>query len=83
MKRAYRQLLVVDPVNVRLVYLKGDQRLIGRRLEARANHFMSRGLLSTQFDTLEEPADALMVDVAQAPEVIVHLVRRELGLESD
>lgn len=82
LKRAYRQMLVVDPVRVRIVYLKGDQQLIESRLASRTNHFMSRGLLSTQFDTLEEPADALVVDVASPPAAIVSRIRRELGLKS-
>ncbi len=79
---AYRQKLVTDRVNIRLVYLKGDRRLIESRIAGRANHFMSTGLLSTQFDTLEEPADAIVMDIAQTPGEIVRLVRRELGLKS-
>jgi gluconokinase len=82
LKRAYRQMLVVDPVKVRMVYLKGDRRLIESRLASRTNHFMSRGLLATQFDTLEEPADGLVIDVASTPAAIVSQIRRELGLTS-
>lgn len=82
LKRAYRQMLMIDPARVRIVYLKGDRKLIESRLASRTNHFMSRGLLSTQFDTLEEPADALVVDVGSTPAAIVSLIRRELGLKS-
>ncbi|HTW87623.1 MAG TPA: gluconokinase [Candidatus Binataceae bacterium] len=80
LKRAYRQMLVIDPARVRIVYLKGDRRLIESRLAQRTNHFMSRGLLSTQFETLEEPVDALMVDVRSTPAAIVSRIRRQLGL---
>ena len=55
LKRAYRDVLVHGRSDVRIVYLKGTQELIARRLAARKNHFMPPGLLDSQFKTLEPP----------------------------
>jgi gluconokinase len=55
LKRAYRDVLVHGRSDVRIVYLKGTQELIARRLAARKHHFMPPGLLDSQFKTLEPP----------------------------
>ena len=70
---------MVDPKLVKVVYLKGSKELIGERLRGRVGHFMNPGLLQSQFDTLEEPRDAIVVDVAMAPEAIVSAIRARLG----
>jgi gluconokinase len=56
LKRAYRRVLVGDRLDVRLVYLQGDEPLLAARLAARTDHFMPASLLSSQLATLEEPA---------------------------
>ncbi|MET7245705.1 gluconokinase [Methylobacterium sp. EM32] len=74
LKRAYREILVGDRPDVRLVYLKGDRELIGRRMAARHGHFMPTSLLDSQFRTLEEPApeeNPLVVSVGATPQQIV------------
>jgi ribose 5-phosphate isomerase A len=66
LKRSYRQIVIGNRPEVRLVYLRGDQGLIAERLAARHGHFMPAGLLQSQFDTLEEPGpdeDPLTVDI--------------------
>ena len=55
LKRRYRDVLIGDRSDVRLVYLKGSEELISRRLAARHGHFMPRSLLHSQFVALEEP----------------------------
>ena len=50
------------------------------RLAARKGHFMNPSLLHSQFETLEPPEDALVVDIAPPPEVVAAQIRRELGL---
>ncbi|MGE7415737.1 gluconokinase [Methylobacterium tarhaniae] len=74
LKRAYREILVGARPDVRLVYLKGDRELIGRRMAARHGHFMPTSLLDSQFRTLEEPApeeNPLVVSVGATPQAIV------------
>jgi gluconokinase len=55
LKRRYHDALIGDRADVRLVYLKGDETLIARRIATRHEHFMPRGLLHSQFEALEEP----------------------------
>jgi len=80
LKQAYRDTIVVDPARVKIVYLKGSRELIGERIAHRKAHFMNKELLQSQFDTLEEPRDAIVVDVSAPPEAIVADIRRQLGI---
>ena len=80
LKERYRQIIVPDPVRVKLVYLAGDSGLIAERLRARKGHFMKPAMLSSQFSALEPPRDALTVDIAQPPEVIAARIRTALSL---
>jgi len=80
LKRAYRQVLVGDRADVRLVYLAGSKALIAGRMAARKGHFMPAALLDSQFATLEPPeADEtpIVVDIGPEPAAIVaELVHR-------
>lgn len=80
LKQSYRDMLVVDPAAVKIVYLRGDIDLIAKRMAARRDHFMSDELLRSQFDTLEEPRDAFVVDISTIPEDIVAAIRARFGL---
>jgi gluconokinase len=55
LKRRYREVLAGERADVRLVYLKGEQDLIARRIAARHEHFMPSSLLRSQLEALEEP----------------------------
>jgi gluconokinase len=70
LKQRYRDTLN-NGVAITWVYLKGSQELIGERLRQRKHHFMKPQMLASQFADLEEPADAIVVDVAAEPSVIV------------
>lgn len=80
LKQSYRDLLIVDSSKVKVVYLKGSQSLITQRLAHRAGHFFDRRLLQSQFDTLEEPANAIVVDISEPPEKIADVIRVRLDL---
>jgi gluconokinase len=82
LKQSYRDELVVDPNSVKVVYLKGSKQVIAERLRNRAAHFMNPDLLQSQIDTLEEPRDAIVVDLSTAPEAIVNLIEARLKLAS-
>ena len=74
LKRSYRDIIIGDRPEVTLVYLKGSQDLIHRRLAARHDHFMPPTLLASQFSSLEEPSpdeNPITVDIAGRPEEIV------------
>ena len=79
LKRNYRAMLDAGP-QVRFVYLKGSRELIAERLRARHGHFAGEAILAGQFADLEEPEDAVPVDISAAPEEIVVEIREKLGL---
>jgi gluconokinase len=80
LKQSYRDEIVVDPKHVEIVYLKGSRELIADRIAHRTSHFMNKALLDSQFDTLEEPRDAIVVDVAAPPQSVAEEIRRRLGI---
>lgn len=82
LKRSYRELLLRG-LAARVVYLKGTYDLIARRLQERKGHFADEHILAAQFADLEEPTDAVVVDITPPPEAIVDEVCRRLGLPSD
>ncbi len=53
------------------VYLKGDFDSIYKRMSDRKNHFMKPEMLQSQFNTLEEPIDAIQIDISDTIENIV------------
>lgn len=74
LKRSYRDILIGNRPEVRLVYLKGSRDLIHHRMAARHEHFMPVALLDSQFATLEEPGSderPIVVDVAKRPAELV------------
>ncbi len=82
LKKTYRRKLLEETRDTRLVYLRGSRELIGKRLSQRREHFFNPVLMATQFETLEEPDDALVVDVDQTLESVVGEIVRGLGLVS-
>ena len=79
LKEAYRERLR-RAGDVRIIYLKGDEETIAARLAARKHKFMPASLLPSQFATLEEPEDALVVEIRQNIEAQVRCIRAGLGL---
>ena len=73
LKRSYRNIIIGDRPEVRLVYLKGSPDLIRRRMAARHGHFMPAALLDSQFSILEEPSpdeNPIVVDIGGQPQEI-------------
>ena len=79
LKRRYREILCTGP-EVKLVYLKGTYEQILTRVTSRTGHFAGKDLLSSQFAILEEPSDAVTVDVSRSPEDIVTEICRRLAI---
>ncbi len=80
LKQSYRDLLVGGRPGVQIVHLKGPKALIARRLKTRQHRYMPASLLDSQFATLEEPHDALSVDIGPAPAAIAAFIRTVLQL---
>ena len=83
LKETYRAVLFGGSKDVRLIYLKGSRDMIAQRLAARHDHFFDPALLQSQFDTLEEPRDALVTDVSGTPEEIVTAIVKALSVRPD
>lgn len=77
LRKSYRTVLA-EGVPIAWVYLKGPEDLIEARLQRRTGHFMRPGMLASQFEALEEPSDALVIDVSQPPGAIVERILAEL-----
>jgi len=84
LKRAYRAITIGSRRGVRLVYLKGDERLIRPRILDRVHRYMPPSLLESQFETLEEPGEdehPITIPVrGTVAETVLDLLRR-LALE--
>ena len=79
LKQSYRDALAVGP-EVKIVYLKGSPALLRERVVSRHGHYMKAGMLESQFRALEEPKDAITVDVSASAEKVAAEVRKRLGL---
>ena len=80
LKQSYRDRIITDPAVVKLVYLKGSYELIAARLAERHGHFFKATLLNSQFDTLEEPRDAIVEDISSDANVIVEEIIEKLAI---
>ncbi len=76
LKESYRQRLRRG--RVKFIYLKGNYETIWARMLHRSEHFMNPALLQSQFATLEEPADALTLNIELPPEGIVQEIMESL-----
>lgn len=71
LKEHYRQTLLNGNPGAQLVYLKGSYDLIWSRMASRPGHYMKPEMLRSQFDALEEPHNALVVDISLSVEQLV------------
>jgi gluconokinase len=67
LRERYRAAIARDLNDVRWVFLDGSFEVIASRVRARSaasDHYMPESLLKSQFETLERPRDAIIVDVS-------------------
>ena len=74
------RLALARGISITWVYLKGSPALIRSRLKHRHRHFMKVGMLASQLEALEEPSDALVVDVSAPPSAIVERILAQLRI---
>ena len=79
LKESYRQQLLAGNEDVEFIYLKGTYDLIWSRLSARKDHYMKPHMLQSQFEGLEEPISALVVDISLPATGIVQEILNQLG----
>jgi len=80
LKQSYRNVLMAG-VQAKLVYLKGSYGFIANRLHSRKGHFADEHILAGQFADLEEPKNAIVVDIAPSADKIVDEISRQLNLQ--
>lgn len=81
LKESYRKKLLDGKDGVEIIYLKGSYELLWARMSGRQGHFMKPEMLKSQFETLEEPQNALILDVSMPlDEMLADVVEKRFGL---
>jgi carbohydrate kinase (thermoresistant glucokinase family) len=78
LKESYRAALARDLPDCRFVHLRGSIELIRARMMERRHRYMPASLLESQFATLEEPGNAIEIDIAAAPAQIIERIAADL-----
>ena len=78
LKERYRQQLMDGNDGVQIVYLKGSYDLIWSRMVKRTDHYMKPHMLRSQFETLEEPTNAITIDISMSMQDIVQKIISEM-----
>lgn len=77
LKETFRAQLLEGINGMAVIYLKGSYDLILSRISTREDHYMKPGMLQSQFDVLEEPRDALVLDVKMPLEIMMDSIIRK------
>lgn len=80
LRESYRERLKRGNEGVRFVYLCARPEVVQARLSERVGHFMNPGLLTSQFQILEVPSDAIHVNAERSPDEVVQEIIDALGL---
>ena len=78
LKKSYRTILQGENKQVIWIYLRGEYSEISRRIENRQGHFMKREMLRSQFNTLEEPSNAITISISQDTTAIVKQILEQI-----
>jgi gluconokinase len=76
LKEAYRTRLLEGLEGMSVIYLGGSYDLIWSRMSARGGHYMKPQMLQGQFDLLEEPKDAFVLDVEMPVKDMIDTITR-------
>lgn len=79
LKQAYRDLLQGNQHDIFWVYLKGNYNVIYQRIQQRQQHFMKAEMLQSQLESLQEPKNALIIDISKSPEEIALQIAAKLN----
>jgi gluconokinase len=79
LKQAYRDLLQRNKQDILWVYLKGNYDVLYQRIQQRQQHYMKAQMLQSQLESLEEPKNALIIDISKSPEEIAMQIATRLN----
>lgn len=75
LKRIYREWLTKDIRDrTGIIFLNGSPGLITQRMQERKDHFMPASLLRSQFETLEPPQQALVLDISADKDELIRQI---------
>ena len=78
LKNKYRKILA-EGIQLFFVYLKTEKLIVIKRLKARKNHFFNLDLIDSQFEALEEPQDALIVNSNNSIDQVLEEIYKKIG----
>jgi gluconokinase len=78
LKEIYREKLLEGKNGIVVIHLKGSYELIWSRLSVRQGHYMKPAMLQSQFEILEEPKNALILDISMTLEELVATVMEKM-----
>src|SRR5688500_4668538 len=78
LKARYRAQLLEGMDGIAVIYLKGSYELIWSRMSGRERHYMKPEMLQSQFDALEEPKDAIVLDIKMPMEDMIDTITRKI-----
>lgn len=78
LKESYRQILTSSVEKVNWIFLDGSKDVIKKRMKKRKDHFMKPEMLDSQFSILEEPEDAIRVDIKKNPNTMINNIISQL-----
>ena len=79
LKQNYRSMLEDTDRNTVFIMLEISKETARRRLLSRANHFMPETLIDSQFDSLERPREALVVDAEAPVNSVLDVILRKIS----
>jgi|SRR5215469_671280 len=79
LKQIYREHLSAG-LDMRIIYLRGSYDVMHQHILNRRGHFAGEAILAGQFADLEEPQNALVLDVQRTPGELVSDAIAQLGL---
>ena len=78
LKESYRKHIEDVNTETSWIYLKGSFDLVMKRMKQREHHYMPHTLLQSQFDILEEPKKAFILEIDQEPQLLVDKIMAHL-----
>jgi gluconokinase len=81
LKQSYRDYLSAG-LDFKIVYLRGTYEEMRRHIAGRHGHFAGESILAGQFADLEEPGDALVLDVVRSPRNLADDIIRRLNFSA-
>jgi gluconokinase len=80
LKKMYRTQLLEGTHGTGILYLKGSYGLIWSRISARQGHYMKAEMLRSQFEALEEPDDAYILDVSMPLKDVLDTISKNYSM---